>query len=63
MWTLIIILVTSIAILVGIMLALSPGKPEPFLAKIGKPLVGSISEKTFVDINGVEQGMFIRVKM
>jgi pimeloyl-ACP methyl ester carboxylesterase len=28
----------------------------------GKPLAGSISEKVFVDINGVQQGMFIKSK-
>jgi len=28
----------------------------------GSPLVGSISEKVFVNINGVEQGMFIKSK-
>jgi pimeloyl-ACP methyl ester carboxylesterase len=49
-------------ILVGILLAVSPGKPEPFLDKNGKPLAGSISEKIHVTINGVEQGMFITSK-
>ena len=49
-------------ILVGVLLAYSPGKPEPFLDENGRPLAGSISEKVFVNINGVEQGMFIRSK-
>jgi pimeloyl-ACP methyl ester carboxylesterase len=40
----------------------SPGRSEPFLDKTGKPLAGSISEKTYVDINGVQQGMFIKSK-
>jgi pimeloyl-ACP methyl ester carboxylesterase len=40
----------------------SPGKPEPFLNSEGEPLKGSISEKVFVDIGGVKQGMFIRGK-
>ncbi|MGE5397498.1 MAG: alpha/beta fold hydrolase [Chitinophagales bacterium] len=49
-------------ILAGILLAWSPGKPEPFLDENGKVLKGSISEKIYVDINGVEQGMFIKSK-
>ena len=46
-------------ILVGVLLAYSPGKLAPFLDENGSPLAGSISEKVFVNINGVEQGMFI----
>ena len=49
-------------ILVGVLLAYSPGKPEPFLDENGNPLAGSISEKVFVNINGVKQGMFIMSK-
>jgi pimeloyl-ACP methyl ester carboxylesterase len=40
----------------------SPGKIKPFLDDSGKPVPGSISEKTFIDIGGVRQGMFIRSK-
>lgn len=40
----------------------SPGVPKPFLDGMGKPLAGSISEKSRVLINGVEQGMFIKGK-
>jgi len=49
-------------ILVGVGFLLSPGKPIPFLDKDGKPLAGSISEKTWVEINGLRQGMFIKGK-
>lgn len=56
------ILSVGILILVGALLAMSPGKPEPFLDENGHPLTGSISEKTFVEVNGVEQGMFIKGK-
>jgi pimeloyl-ACP methyl ester carboxylesterase len=49
-------------ILVGVLLVLSPGKPKPFLDENGKPLPGSISEKIFVNINGVQQGMIIKSK-
>jgi len=37
-----------------------PGKPMPYLDEAGKPISGSISEKTQVEINGVSQGMFIK---
>jgi pimeloyl-ACP methyl ester carboxylesterase len=55
-------LLGCLLILVGVLLACSPGKPEPFLDENGSPLAGSISEKVFVNINGVEQGMFIKSK-
>lgn len=37
-------------------------KPKPFLDANGLPLSGSISEKLYVSINGVDQGMFIKGK-
>lgn len=40
----------------------SPGKPEAFRDAKGEILEGSISEKIFVPIGGMEQGMFIRSK-
>lgn len=45
-----------------ILVVLSPGKIEPYIDDSGKPIAGSISEKTFVTIGGVKQGMFIRSK-
>ncbi|MFB6317765.1 alpha/beta fold hydrolase [Saccharicrinis sp. FJH54] len=42
------------------LLIMSPGKPELYLDKNGKPLAGSISEKVFLNIGGVNQGMFIK---
>ena len=51
------------AIVLAVVLWLySPGKPEPFRDADGKLLANSISEKIFVNINGVEQGMFIKGK-
>jgi len=41
---------------------ISTGKPEDFKDKKGDILKGSISEKTFLNINGVKQGMFIQGK-
>lgn len=55
-------LLAVIFILVGVLLAISPGKPAPILGADGKPLSGSVSEKAFVTINGVTQGMFIQSK-
>ncbi len=54
------ILLASMLVLVGVLLALSPGRIEPFVDEKGRPLRGSLAEKVFVDINGVKQGMIIR---
>lgn len=56
------VLLVSVLILAGVLMAMSPGKPEPFLDENRHPLAGSISEKIFVNINGMEQGMFIKGK-
>lgn len=62
MLTIISILWACILLLVGVLQLWSPGKPTPFVDENGSPLAGCISEKVFVNINGVEQGMFIRSK-
>ena len=46
----------------GLLWSYSPGKPKPFLEANGKPLNGSISEKSFVEINHSHQGMFLKGK-
>jgi pimeloyl-ACP methyl ester carboxylesterase len=56
------VLLALVLIPVGVLLLLSPGKPLPFLDEGGRPVPGSISEKVFVNINGVNQGMFIKSK-
>jgi pimeloyl-ACP methyl ester carboxylesterase len=56
------ILLAGFLVLVGVLALRSPGRPNPILGEDGKPLAGSISEKIFVKINGVEQGMFIQSK-
>ncbi|MEN6314433.1 MAG: alpha/beta hydrolase [Clostridiaceae bacterium] len=48
--------------LTAFLLIRSPGKTHPFLDANKKEIAGSISEKTFVEINGIRQGMFIRGK-
>ena len=56
------ILLACILILVGILLQWSSGKQISFVDENGKLLTGSISEKIYVDINGVEQGILIKSK-
>ncbi len=56
------IILAFVLVLAGVLLVMSPGKPKPFLDKNGKVIAGSISEKIYVNINGVKQGMFIESK-
>lgn len=56
------VLGAGIVILAGVFLIRSPGKLRPYTDEKGKPLAGSIVEKTFTEINGVRQGMFIEGK-
>jgi len=59
------ILLTFVGILISLLIYLaivSPGKPYAFKDENGEILAGSISEKIFIPIGGVKQGMFIRSK-
>ena len=49
-------------ILIGVLVLLikSPGKLEPLKDAYGNVIPGSISEKVWVEIGGIKQGMFIR---
>ncbi len=47
-------------VLVSVLLVLSPGRVKPFVDEEGRPLPGSLSEKVFVNINDVQQGMIIQ---
>jgi pimeloyl-ACP methyl ester carboxylesterase len=49
-------------ILICILLVYSPGKIKPYVDDSGNPIPGSISEKIYVNINGMEQGMIIKSK-
>ena len=49
-----------ILILTCILLIYSPGKIEQYSDDTGKPLPASNAEKTFINIGGVKQGMFIK---
>jgi pimeloyl-ACP methyl ester carboxylesterase len=44
----------------GVLRAWSPGEPAALDDAAGLPIKGSISERVFVDINGVRQGMIIQ---
>lgn len=54
------LLVTPVVVLVATLAIWSyPGKPAPLVSADGKPLPDGVSEKIYVEIGGVEQGMFI----
>lgn len=42
------------------LVVISPGRLKPYLDQSGQILAGSISEKIFIKIGGIKQGMFIR---
>jgi pimeloyl-ACP methyl ester carboxylesterase len=54
------IILGFILMLTIVVLVYSPSKIEPYLDDMGKVIQGSISEKIFVKIGGVNQGMFIK---
>ena len=64
MFALIAVVVFGLGILlfVGAVYLNSSAHPKTFLDADGKPLAGSISEKVFVEINGLKQGLFIKGK-
>lgn len=62
LWVSLLIFLVVILILVGVLLAVSPGKPYPIVDANGNPVPGSLSEKIWVTINGMPQGMFIQSK-
>lgn len=55
-------LVTIFLIILIFLIVYSPGNPELIVDNERVPVEGSISEKTFVQIGGIRQGMFIRSK-
>jgi len=54
------VLILFIALLVTLLLSWSPGRTQPLLDQNSRQIPGSISEKIFVNINGLDQGMFIQ---
>ncbi len=62
MLILLIIFMVGILIITGVLQTLSPGKSKPYIDQAGNIIAGSLSEKIFVNIGGVKQGMFIKSK-
>ncbi|WP_372948544.1 alpha/beta fold hydrolase [Mariniphaga sp.] len=62
MVTFILIILSLIISVILYLVLISPGKPDVFKDEDGNILESSISEKIFVPIGGVKQGMFIRSK-
>jgi hypothetical protein len=60
MLTVVIALVAMLLIVATVFVALSPGAPKPITAEAGRPVQESISEKIFIEINGIRQGIFIK---
>ena len=56
------VLLGSSLMLLGSLVFISSGQPQPFLDDNGNVIAGSIAEKVFIDVNGVRQGMFIKGK-
>ena len=46
-------------VMVAVLLLWSRGEPAPVVDASGRVVAGSLSEKVFVDVNGVRQGMFV----
>jgi len=46
--------------LTGLLIARSPGQPAPLVDAGGQDIEGSLSERVFVEINGIRQGMFMQ---
>lgn len=62
MWTIFSIALVCLVIFIGDRLFVSPLRLEPFVDETGSTIPGSISERIFIPINGVNQGMFIQSK-
>jgi pimeloyl-ACP methyl ester carboxylesterase len=60
MWMIVSFLLVLGLGLVGVLIAWSPGQPRPFIDDKGNVLEFSLADKVFVEINGVQQGMFIK---
>jgi pimeloyl-ACP methyl ester carboxylesterase len=54
------VLVVVLAVATGLLWWSSPGTPTPYVDGAGRPIPGSLSEKSTTRLNGVEQGMFLK---
>ena len=62
MWIVLPTILLCLATAICIILPPSLGRTKPFTDESGKEIDGSISEKTFVEINGMKLGMYIMAK-
>lgn len=62
MWIIFLIIPMLFAVTGSILLPPSLGRAKPFLDQKGHLIEGSISEKIFIQINGSQQGMFLKGK-
>ena len=53
-WSVSILSAGTIALAGVLLRAMGKGKPKPFVGENGKPLAGSISEKIYIRIGGVD---------
>ncbi len=56
------LLLLSLAAFITTLFVISPGRLKSFVDLNGRVIPGSISEKAFIEVGGVKQGMFIRGK-
>lgn len=49
-----------ISVCAGYLILISPGRPLPLRDEAGRVIAGSVSERVFVEINGIRQGMIIQ---
>lgn len=56
------VILFCLIVFIATLFIISPGKLKPFKDQEGQILDGSISEKIFINIGGVKQGMFLRGK-
>ncbi|MEA4815114.1 MAG: alpha/beta hydrolase [Oscillospiraceae bacterium] len=62
MWIPFLLAVLGFGLAIFIVFPSGKENPEPYCDETGAPVAGSISEKIWVDINGSQQGMFLKGK-
>lgn len=62
MWGIAAIILAALILLVAFVQVKSPGRPAPLVDAEGNTVAGSISEKVFIEVNGLKQGMYIQSK-
>jgi len=56
------VLLVGISVFLIVVAVNSPGRLEPLKDSAGNRIVGSLSEKNFVEIGGIQQGYFVRAE-